>query len=119
MPLSLSFSVRIVLLHISHTQVLSLQTADRVIPLPHRRPPTLQHGPLWIIKEYKGSYQFDTLAGEILGKWVNGFRLKLYKGRMLKIPFQGDEDSQDLENRPIDGQVPGVTDPVQLSITGN
>ena len=30
-------------------------------------------GPFWITKEYNGSYQLGTLAGEILGKWVNGF----------------------------------------------
>ena len=37
---SLSLCVSIVLLQISHTQVPSLQITDRVIPLPHRRPPT-------------------------------------------------------------------------------
>ena len=76
-------------------------------------------GPFWITKEYNGSYQLGTLAGEILGKWVNGFRLKPYKGPMPKTPFRKDEDPQDPEHRPEEGQVPGVTDSVQLGITGN
>ena len=41
----------------------------------------------WIIKELKGSYQLGTLAGEIIGKWVNGFRLKPYKGPMPANPI--------------------------------
>ena len=76
-------------------------------------------GPFWITKEYNGSYQLGTLAGEILGKWVNGFRLKPYKERMPENPFQKDEDPQDLEHRPEEGPVPRVTDPVQPGITGN
>ena len=36
------------------------------------------------MKEYNGSYQLGTLAGELLRKWVNGFRLKQYKGHMPK-----------------------------------
>mgnify|MGYP000444513631 FL=1 len=76
-------------------------------------------GPFWITKEYNGSYQLGTLAGELLGKWVNGFRLKPYKGRMPKNPFQEDEDPQEPENRPEGGQVPGVTDPVQPGTIGN
>ena len=66
-----------------------------------------------------GLYQLGTLVGEILGKWVNGFCLKPYKGRMPENPFQKDEDPQDPEHRPEEGQVPGVTDPVQPDITGN
>ena len=45
-------------------------------------------GPYWITKEFKGSYKLGTLAGEIVGKWVNGFRLKQYKGPMLANPFK-------------------------------
>ena len=76
-------------------------------------------GPFWITKEYNGSYQLGTLAGEILGKWVNGFRLKPYKGRMPKNLVQEDEDPQNPENRPEGGLVPGITDPVQPGTIGN
>ena len=30
-------------------------------------------GPFWVTKEFNGSYQIGTLAGELLSKWVNGF----------------------------------------------
>mgnify|MGYP000518234340 CR=1 FL=1 len=33
-------------------------------------------GPLWVTKEFNGSYQLRTLAEKLLSKWVNGFRLK-------------------------------------------
>ena len=45
-------------------------------------------GPFWITKEYNGSYQLGTLAGEVMGKWANGFRLKSYKGQMPANPFK-------------------------------
>jgi hypothetical protein len=45
-------------------------------------------GPFWITKEYNGSYQLGTLAGEVMGKWANGFRLKPYKGQMPANPFK-------------------------------
>ena len=45
-------------------------------------------GPFWITKEYNGSYQLGTLAGEVVGKWANGFRLKPYKGHMPANPFK-------------------------------
>ena len=52
-------------------------------------------GPYWITREYNGSYQLGTLAGEVLGKWVNGFRLKPYKGPMPRNPFeQGKADAE-------------------------
>ena len=35
-----------------------------------------------------GSYQLGTLVGEVLGKWVNGFRLKPYQGPMPRNPFE-------------------------------
>ena len=70
-------------------------------------------GPFWITKEYNGSYQLGTLAGEILGKWVNGFRLKPYKGHMPKNPFQVDEVTQGSKNRPEDGQTLEVTNLVE------
>jgi hypothetical protein len=44
-------------------------------------------GPYWLTREYNGSYQLGTLAGEVLGKWVNGFRLKPYRGPMPSNPF--------------------------------
>ena len=47
-------------------------------------------GPFWITKEYNGSYQLGTLAGEVMGKWANGFRLKPYKGHMPANPFKHD-----------------------------
>ena len=30
-------------------------------------------GPYWITREFNGSYQLGTLAGEVVEKWVNGF----------------------------------------------
>ena len=45
-------------------------------------------GPFWITREFKVSYQLGTLAREVLKKWVNGFRLKPYKGMMLVNPFK-------------------------------
>ena len=32
-------------------------------------------GPFWITDTKNGTYQVGTLAGEILPKWVNGFRI--------------------------------------------
>ena len=45
-------------------------------------------GPYWITREFNGSYQLGTLAGEVMGKWVNGFRLKPYYGPMPWNPFE-------------------------------
>ena len=45
-------------------------------------------GPYWITREFNGSYQLGTLAGEIMGKWVNGFRLKPYYGPMPLNMFE-------------------------------
>ena len=42
----------------------------------------------WVTKEYNGSYQLGTLVGELLSKWINVFRLKPYKGRMLENLFK-------------------------------
>ena len=50
-------------------------------------------GPYWLTREYNGSYQLGTLAGEVLGKWVNGFRLKPYRGPMPKNPFEQRTDT--------------------------
>jgi hypothetical protein len=44
-------------------------------------------GPYWIINEDGGMYQLDTLSGEVLPKWANGFRLKPYYGKMPPNPF--------------------------------
>ena len=44
-------------------------------------------GPYWIMPEFNGSYQLGTLAGKVLDKWVNGFRLKPYYGPMPHNPF--------------------------------
>ena len=49
--------------------------------------------------EYNGSYQLGTLAGEVKGKWANGFRLKPYKGHMPANPFPGNTEPEDPENR--------------------
>ena len=48
-------------------------------------------GPFWITREFKGSIQLGTLAKELLGKWVNRFRLKPYKGLMPTNPFKEPE----------------------------
>ena len=45
-------------------------------------------GPYWITREFKGSYQLGTLAGDVLDKWVNSFRLKLYHVPIPKNPFE-------------------------------
>ena len=44
-------------------------------------------GPYWIV-DNNYTYQVGTLVGEILPKWVNGFRLKPYKGPMPRNPFE-------------------------------
>ena len=49
-------------------------------------------GPVWIVNSKNGTYQLGTLAGEILPKWVNGFRLKPYHGDMPKNPFSQPEE---------------------------
>ena len=56
-------------------------------------------GPFWITKEYNGSYQLGMLAGEVIGKWANGFRLKPYKGHMLANPFPRNTELDDPENQ--------------------
>ena len=75
--------------------------------------------PFWITKEYNGSYQLSTLAGEIIDKWANGFRLKPYKGRMPPNPFPKNKGPHDLENRQEEDPASGVTDPGQPVITDN
>ena len=35
------------------------------------------------------------LVGELLEKWVNGYRLKPYKGPMLEKPFKALEENKD------------------------
>ena len=45
-------------------------------------------GPVWIVNSKNGTYQLGTLSGEILPKWVNGFRLKPYHGEMPENPFK-------------------------------
>ena len=57
-------------------------------------------GPYWITREFNGSYQLGTLAGEVLGKWVNGFRLKPYKGPMPKNPFERRADTESDAGKP-------------------
>ena len=44
-------------------------------------------GPVWIINSKNGTYQLGSLTGEVLPKWVNGFRLKPYLGDMPVNPF--------------------------------
>ena len=45
-------------------------------------------GSFWIVNTYNGMYQVGTLAGEILRKWVNAFRLRPYQGPTPNNPFQ-------------------------------
>ena len=45
-------------------------------------------GPFWSTRKFRRSYQLSTLAGKVLDKWVNGFRLKPYQGPMPKNPFK-------------------------------
>ena len=65
--------------------------------------------PFWITKEYNGSYQLGTLAGELLCKWLNGFHLKPYKGQVPENPFKEDENPQSTENRSEGGNRTGGT----------
>ena len=44
-------------------------------------------GPFWIVNNRNGTYQVGTLSGDILPKWVNGFRLKPYHGSIPNNPF--------------------------------
>ena len=53
-------------------------------------------GPYWITREFNGSYQLGTLAGEVLDKWVNGFRLKPYYGPMPQNPFHQPENNAEI-----------------------
>ena len=76
-------------------------------------------GPFWITKEYNGSYQLGTLAGELLGKLVNGFRLKPYKGLMPENPFKEDGNPQITENRSEGGMTPEAAEPVEPGAVGN
>ena len=45
-------------------------------------------GPFWIVNNYNVTYQIGTLAGEVLPKWVNGFKLNHTKDRHREIPFR-------------------------------
>ena len=58
----------------------------------------LVDGPFWVTREFNGSYQLGTFARELLGKWVNGIRLKPYKGQMLENPFKDEENPQNTGN---------------------
>ena len=80
--------------------------------------------PLWVTKEFNGSYQLGTLAGELLTKWVNGFRLKPYKGWMpenlFKEPetFRNTEGQTETKGTPaVTGVAPEATDSVELGTT--
>ena len=66
------------------------------------------------MREFKGSYQLGTLAGEILEKWVNGFRLKPYYGPMPQNPFKQPEDGAGTGSgiRIAGNQEEPTTDPV-------
>ena len=73
--------------------------------------------PFWITREFNGSYKLGKLAGELLRKWVNGFRLKPYKGQMPENPFKDEEDPQSTENRIDDEVAPSATDSVEPDTT--
>ena len=81
--------------------------------------------PFCVTKEFNGSYQLGTLSGELLIKWVNGFWLKPYKGRMPENPFIKLENPWNTESRTkirdtsaktkeepeaTDSEEPGITD---------
>ena len=51
-------------------------------------------GPVSIVNSKNGTYQVGTLSGEILPKWVNGFRLKPYHGPMPENPFKLETDAK-------------------------
>ena len=65
--------------------------------------------PFCVTKEFNGSYQLGILARELLSKWVNGFRLKPYKGRMPENPFIKSENHRNTESRTEIGDTPAET----------
>ena len=75
-------------------------------------------GPFWVTREFNGSYQLGTLAEELLSKWVNGFRLKPYKGQMSENLFKDKENPQNTGNRIKGSMTPEVTDSVEPGTTG-
>jgi hypothetical protein len=50
-------------------------------------------GPYWIVNEESGTYQLDTLSGEVLHQWAKEFRLKPYYRKMLPNPFLSKDGS--------------------------
>ena len=58
-------------------------------------------GPFWIVNAYNGTYQVGTLAGEVLPKWVNNFRLRPYQSSTLVNPFRTEMLVNDDGLRPI------------------
>ena len=56
--------------------------------------------PFWIIDEFNGTFQLGTLAGDIVQRWANGFRLKPYNGTIPPNPFA--KSSQDTDQPTTD-----------------
>ena len=52
-------------------------------------------GPFWIIDEFNETFLLGTLAGDIMPKWVNGFRLKPYLVHTQPNPFIGKQHDWD------------------------
>ena len=50
-------------------------------------------GPYWIVGTENGTFQLGTLAGEVLRKKVNGFRLKPYLGPTPPNLFQDEQNN--------------------------
>ena len=65
--------------------------------------------PFWVTKEFNGSYQLGILARELLSKWVNGFQLKPYKGRMPEIPFKEPENPRSTKGQATTWDAPVET----------
>ena len=70
-------------------------------------------GPYWILRELKWSYQLGMLVGEILEKWVNGFRLKPYHGLMPRNPFKQPDDGVETGNG---NQISGNQEALKLDL---
>ena len=74
-------------------------------------------GPFWVTREFNGSYQIGALVGELLSKWGNGFRLKLYKGRMPNNPFKEPKDPRSTEGKAATGDSTATTESVVSGTT--
>ena len=65
------------------------------------------------MQEFKRSYQIGMLVGEVLEKWVNGFRLKPYHGPMPRNPFMQPGGGAEIGSG---NQISDNQEPIQLGL---